>query len=383
MVMKQGAGKRPVIGIVGGGQLGRMLTLAAKPLGFNVTVIDPGEHCPAEQVGARQIVGNLYDEMALKQLAAEADFITVEIEHLDAEALSKIEKSGAVINPSPATIRLIQDKYAQKVFLRENSVPVAPFVEISDEYSARNALKKFGGQMIVKTRHGAYDGRGNMVVRSEQELKGALQKFDGKALYAEGLIDFERELAVMIARDMRGNIALYPIVQTVHERNICTEVLVPAPVSANITKKAETVAQQVAGLLSGAGTFGIELFLTRSGDILVNEIAPRVHNSGHYTTEACRTGQFEQHIRAIAGLPLGDTSLVVPAAVMINILGERDGPTQVKGTPDVLAIPGASLHLYGKSPTKIDRKMGHITVTAKSVEDAQKSARRARKALDI
>ena len=372
-----------IIGIVGGGQLGRMLTLAAKPLGLDVVVIDPGAHCPAEQVGARQIVANLYDPVALKELAAAVDYITVEIEHLDAGALAELEKDGAVINPSPSTISLIQDKFAQKQFLQERGVPVAPFAEITGERSARDALRSFGGAMIVKTRHGAYDGRGNMVVRSEKELADALQKFDDKALYAEGLIDFERELAVMVARDMKGNVTLYPIVQTIHERNICTEVLVPAPVSAAATQKAEAIARQVAELLSGAGTLGVELFLTRDGTVLVNEIAPRVHNSGHYTTEACRTGQFEQHIRAIADLPLGDTSLVVPAAVMINILGERDGPTQVKGTPDVLAIPGASLHLYGKSPTKIDRKMGHITVTAKDVETAQTLARQARKALSI
>lgn len=371
------------IGIVGGGQLGRMLTLAAKPLGFDVIVVDPGENCPAEQVGARQIVANLYDKKALKELAATADYLTVEIEHLDAEVLAKLEQSGAVVNPAPSTIRLVQDKFAQKQFLHEHGVPVAPFAEITGERSARDALAHFGGQMIVKTRHGAYDGRGNMVVRNETELAEALVKFDGKALYAEGLVDFERELAVMVARDMHGAVALYPIVQTVHERNICTEVLVPAPVSAEVTQKAEAVARQVAELLGGAGTFGIELFLTRDGKVLVNEIAPRVHNSGHYTTEACRTGQFEQHIRAIAGLPLGDTSLVVPAAVMINVLGERDSPTQVKGTSDVLAIPGASLHLYGKSPTKIDRKMGHITVTADSVETAQKLARQARKAFSV
>ena len=372
-----------IIGIVGGGQLGRMLTLAAKPLGLDVVVIDPGAHCPAEQVGARQIVANLYDPVALKKLAAAADYITVEIEHLDAGALAELEKDGAVINPSPSTISLIQDKFAQKQFLQERRVPVAPFAEITGERSARDALKSFGGAMIVKTRHGAYDGRGNMVVSNEKELADALQKFDDKALYAEGLIDFERELAVMVARDMKGNVALYPIVQTIHERNICTEVLVPAPVSAAATQKAEAIARQVAELLSGAGTLGVELFLTRDGTVLVNEIAPRVHNSGHYTTEACRTSQFEQHIRAIASLPLGDTSLVVPAAVMINILGERDSPTQVKGTPDVLAIPGASLHLYGKSPTKIDRKMGHITVTAKDVATAQTLARKARKALSI
>lgn len=381
--MKQQSRSRKTIGIVGGGQLGRMLTLAAKPLGFDVVVVDPGEHCPAEQVGARQIVAHLYDEKALRKLAADTDYITVEIEHLDAQTLAKIEKSGAAINPSSATIQLIQDKFAQKQFLAEKGVPLAPFAEITGADFARDVFERFGGEMIIKTRHGAYDGRGNMVVRSEFDLAEALKRFEGKALYAEGLVDFERELAVMIARDMHGNVALYPIVQTIHERNICTEVLVPAPVSGAVMKKAEKVARQVAELLSGAGTFGIEMFLTRDGDVLVNEIAPRVHNSGHYTTEACRTSQFEQHVRAIAGLPLGNTSLVVPAAVMINILGERDGETEVKGTPNVLAIPGASLHLYGKSPTKIDRKMGHITVTANTVEKAQKLARKARKVLDI
>ncbi len=381
--MKQGARKTLVIGIVGGGQLGRMLTLAAKPLGFEVVVVDPGEHCPAAQVGARQIVANLYDQTALRQLAAEADYLTVEIEHLDADALAELEQDGAVINPSPSTVRLIQDKYAQKVFLHEKGVPLAPFAEITGERSARDVLLRFGGSMIVKTRHGAYDGRGNMVVRSETELAQALKQFDGTALYAEGLVDFERELAVMAARDMQGAVTLYPIVQTVHERNICTEVWLPAPVPGAVTKKAKAIARQVAELLRGAGTFGIELFLTRSGDVLVNEIAPRVHNSGHYTIEACRIGQFEQHIRAVTGLPLGDTSLLVPAAVMINILGERDGETQVKGTTDVLAIPGASLHLYGKSPTKIDRKMGHITVTAKDLETARESAQKARRLLSI
>ncbi len=371
------------IGIVGGGQLGRMLTLAAKPLGFAVVVVDPSKHCPAAQVGARQIVADLYDAAALRQLAADADFVTVEIEHLDAEMLEKIEQSGAVINPSPSTIRLIQDKYAQKTQLQASGVPLAPFAEINGADSAQDALKRFGGEMLVKTRHGAYDGRGNMLVRSEEELADALDRFADKKLYAEKRIDFERELAVMVARDTNGEIALYPIVQTIHERNICTEVLVPAPVSKTITQKAETIARQVAALLSGAGTFGIELFLTKDGDVLVNEIAPRVHNSGHYTTEACRTSQFEQHIRAIAGLPLGDTSLTVPAAVMINILGERDGPTAPQGTADVLAVPGASLHLYGKHPTKVDRKMGHITVTADSVETAQKLAQKARKAFSI
>lgn len=376
-------GEQQTIGIVGGGQLGRMLTLAALPLGFRVVVVDPGENCPAAQVGAEQIVANLYDEAALRQLADKADYITVEIEHLDTAVLEQLAKSGIPVNPAPSTIHLIQDKYAQKLFLAKAGVPVAPFSEITDRESALKALKSYGGSMIIKTRHGAYDGRGNMVVRSAADVDSALATFDGRALYAEALIDFECELATMVARSTTGDIAVYPITQTIHERNICVETLTPAPVNTSIYEKATAVAQSVSELLEGAGTFGIEMFLTKDGEILINEIAPRVHNSGHYTTEATRTSQFEQHIRAITDLPLGSVDMVVPAAVMVNILGKRDGPTEVKGVADILAIPGVSLHLYGKSPTKIDRKMGHITATAPTIAEARQNAHKAEGLLSI
>lgn len=371
------------IGIVGGGQLGRMLTLAAKPLGFRVVVLNSQSNGPAAQVGAEEIIGNLYDESALKQLAEQADYITVEIEHLNADALEAIEKSGIPVNPAPATIRLIQDKFKQKEYLHQAGVPLASFMNVADKQAALAALETFGGKMLLKTRHGAYDGRGNMVVASSADIDKAFELFGDKALYAEGFVQFERELAVMVARDIAGNIAVYPIVQTVHERNICTEVLAPAPISNDQRTQAEAVARKVASLLKGAGTFGIELFQTTTGEILVNEIAPRVHNSGHYTPEACRVGQFEQHIRAITGLPLGSTDMVVPAAVMINILGERDGPTEIKGRAEVLTDPYVSLHLYDKSPTKIDRKMGHITATGSNVDEARERARNARAQLSI
>lgn len=372
-----------VIGIVGGGQLGRMLTLAALPLGFRVVVVDPNENCSAAQVGAEQIKADLYDEKALRQLAKKADYITVEIEHLDTTVLEALSQSGAKIQPSPATIKLIQDKYQQKQFLQKNKVPVAQFVEITDRSSAESALKKFGGKMLIKTRYGAYDGRGNMVVSSAAEAVKALEVFEGKKLYAEKLVPFIKELAVMVARDKKSNIKLYPIVETIHERNICTEVLAPAAIDKKLIKKAEAVAKKVAGLLKGAGTFGIEMFLTPQGKILVNEIAPRVHNNGHLTIEACRTSQFEQHIRAISGLPLGSTEMIVPSAAMINILGERNGPVELQGVGKVLEMADTSLHLYGKSPTKVDRKMGHITVTADNVKAAQKRARQARKLISI
>lgn len=372
-----------IIGIVGGGQLGRMLTLAALPLGFKVVVVDPTPNCPAAQVGAEQITADLYDEMALQELAARADYLTVEIEHLDATALETLVETGIKVNPAPSTIRLIQDKFLQKKFLHEANIPVAPFTDISDTASATAALKKFGGKMIIKTRHGAYDGRGNMVVSSEEDIAKALEAFEGRALYAEAFVPFTKELAVMVARSTENEVVLYPIVETIQQRNICIEVLAPAPIKNAEYRDAEAIALKVAGLLQGAGTFGIELFLTADGTVSVNEIAPRVHNSGHYTMEAARTSQFEQHIRAVAGLPLGDTAMVVPAAVMINILGERNGPTRLAGLKEVLAIPHTSIHLYGKSPTKVDRKMGHITVTAKTVEEARTNARRAREQLSI
>jgi phosphoribosylaminoimidazole carboxylase PurK protein len=360
-----------------------MLTEAAKPLGYDVVVVDPSANCPAAQVGAAEITANLYDEAALKELTSRSDVITVEIEHLDTHVLEALENDGAVIHPAPATVRLIQDKYLQKVFLREHSVPVADFTEVASTADAEAALKNFGGKMLLKTRHGAYDGRGNMVVEELADIAEAFALFDGKALYAERFVPFERELAVMVGRSTSGDVQAYPVVQTIHQRNICVEVLSPAPVSKTVTQKAHTLAVTVANLLKGAGMYGIEMFLTENGEVLVNEIAPRVHNSGHHTTEGNRTSQFEQHIRAITGLPLGDVSLTAPATVMVNILGERNGETRVKGLGNALAIPDVHVHLYGKSPTKVDRKMGHITATADTLETARKRARDARKALNV
>jgi phosphoribosylaminoimidazole carboxylase PurK protein len=375
--------KAKTIGIIGGGQLGRMLTLAALPLGFKVVVVDPGDHCPAAQVGAEEITADLYDQAALKELAARTDCITVEIEHLDTKILDEIVASGIPVNPAPQTIRLIQDKFLQKQFLHKAGVPVAPFVEINTVASAQKALKDFGGKMLIKTRHGAYDGRGNMVIASEADIAQAFKTFAGKKLYAEKFVPFTKELAVMVARSINGDAATYPIVQTIHERNICVEVLAPAPVGKQYHDAAQQIALQVAGLLEGAGVFGIELFLTEDGKILVNEIAPRVHNSGHYTMEASRTSQFEQHMRAISGLPLGSTEMVVPAAVMVNVLGERNGETELQGLSEALAIPHTSVHVYGKSPTKIDRKMGHITASGATIEEARERARTARRKVDI
>ena len=374
--------ERRTIGIVGGGQLGRMLTLAALPLGFDVIVLDPSDNAPAAQVGAQQIKADYYDKTALKKLADAADFITIEIEHINTDALEEISRTKPV-NPAPATIRMIQDKFEQKKFLNKAGLPVAPFAEITSPVSAEKVLARFGGKMLLKTRHGAYDGRGNRLVKNKQQLKDALLQFEGQKLYAEAVVPFVKELAVMVARDTKGRIKTYPVVETVHERNICVEVIAPAEVSATVLRRAATIATKVAKKMQGAGVFGIEMFLTPKEQILINEIAPRVHNSGHYSMEATRTSQFEQHIRAISGLPLGSTELLVPAAVMINILGEADHPTSLSGLESSLAAPHVSVHIYGKSPTKIDRKMGHITATASTGRLARARAKRARKELSI
>lgn len=371
------------LGIVGGGQLGRMLTLAAKPLGFNVVVVDPKPGSPASQVGAEEITADLYDPSALQKLAEKADFITIEIEHLAAEVLDRIASLGNPVNPAPDTIRLIQDKFKQKEFLAANGVAVAPYSEVTDAKQAKQLLTRFGGKMLIKTRTGAFDGRGNRVVANAKQVDAALADFGSTPLYAEAFVPFTKELAVLVARATDGKLALYPVVETMHTRNICDEVLAPARVSDGIRAKAENLARRTAGLLNGAGIFAIEMFLGRDGQVLVNEIAPRVHNSGHFTSDACHTSQFEQHVRAVTGLPLGRTDLTVPAAAMVNILGERDGETTVTGLDKALGVPETAVHLYGKSPTKIDRKMGHITSTGDTIDSARQRARRARKHLSV
>lgn len=371
------------IGIIGGGQLGRMLTLAALPLGFKVVVLNPAPNSPAAQVGAKEIVADLYDSAAIKKLAKMADFITIEIEHLNAKVLEAVAKVGKKVNPAPTTIQMLQDKLHQKQFLESNEILVAPFAEVNNYEDAKKALEQFGGRMILKTRHGAYDGRGNYVVKSETELKKALKKFKDQKLYAEVVIPFKKELAVIVARDVNSNIKTYPVVETIHERNICQQVLAPAEISKKAQRNALKLAQKTAKHLEGAGIFAIEMFLLGDDNAVVNEIAPRVHNSGHFTMDACATSQFEQHIRAITGLPLGDTAMLAPAAVMINILGERNGDTKLKGLGEALEHQHVNVHIYGKSPTKIDRKMGHITVLGKNVKDAKRRANKARSKIGI
>jgi 5-(carboxyamino)imidazole ribonucleotide synthase len=374
---------RKRIGIVGGGQLGMMLTEAAKKLGFYVVVLDPTPNSPAGRLADLQIVKSFKDSEGIRELSELSDFITFEIELANADVLEELVSEGHVINPSPRTLSIIKDKFGQKKFLEGNGIPVAPSVEIQDKDGIIAAAKEFGYPLLLKSRFDAYDGRGNALVQNELEIDAALEKLNNENLYVEKFIPFTKELAVVVTRGMSNEIVAYPPVETIQKNNICHLVLAPAPIDPNIAKKAEKLAIDIMSYLKGVGVFAIEMFLTAQGDVIVNEIAPRVHNSGHYTIEAHATSQFEQHIRAVTGMTLGNVDMVVPYAVMINILGERTGVADVSGIEDVLTIPGASVHIYGKIETRPERKMGHITIVGDDPEAALEKARSARSRISI
>ena len=371
------------IGIVGGGQLGKMLVQAAKKLGFYVAIVDPTPQSPGGQIADKQIIADYKDEKAIRKLAKLTDIITFEIELANDKVLYELQKKGKIIHPSPKTLAVIRDKLRQKQFLKSHHLPTAPFLEIKINSDLNNVIKKWGFPFFIKARTDAYDGRGNAHVKTQFDIKNGLKKFKGRLLYVEKFIPFVKELAIMVARNIHGEIAVYPVVETIHNNNICDTVLVPAKISQKAAKNAQRIAKTTMEYLEGGGVFGIEMFLTKDDEILINEISPRVHNSGHYTIEATVTSQFEQHIRAISGLPLGSTEMIINSAVMKNILATKDGPGIPTGIAQALKIPGVSLHIYGKHDSRPERKMGHITVVGNTIEECFSKANDARKALNI
>ena len=371
------------IGIVGGGQLGRMLTFAAKKLGFTVIVLDPTENSPAGQVADEQLLADYKDGEAIKSLAQFSDILTFEIEHVHDRTLLALEESGKIVHPSPATLGIIKDKLKQKEFLQKSGIPVAPFYAVENKSDIQKVAEKIGYPFLLKARTEAYDGRGNVVVKHKGAIDKAIEKLKGRPLYIEEFVPFEKELAVMVARSTNGEIVTYPVVETTHVENICDTVIVPARASASAQENARRLAVKTMESLRGAGVFGIEMFVINDDNVLVNEIAPRVHNSGHYSIEASVTSQFEQHIRAITGLPLGITELLTKAVVMKNILGEKNGPGNAYGLEKALKIPGVSVHMYGKHESRPGRKMGHITVMGETVEECLRKVKAARKAIVI
>ncbi len=370
------------IGIIGGGQLGLMISEAAQQMGFaGVTVLDPTPRCPASSV-AEQIVGTLKQPIAIRQLAERATILTYEIEHINTDVLKELQAEGTKIYPSPDSLALIQNKYQQKEFLAQHGIPVAPFLSIASVADIEQAASLWGYPLVLKAKKDAYDGRGNARINNAQDIEFALTKLGDRELYVEKCLDLDKELGLMIARNERGEIATYPVVEMIHERDICQAVLAPAPIASSLQNEAQDIARQTVGYLKGAGIFGIELFLDTAGKIWLNEIAPRPHNLGHYTIEACQTSQFTQHLRAITNLPLTSTEMLYPASAMINILGTRNGPA----TPQWRANYNREnlfVHLYGKHETKFDRKMGHITVVGENLAQVYQQAKEARAALSI
>ena len=356
-----------VLGIIGGGQLGMMMTEAAQNLPNEISkiiVLDPTENCPAAQMGAYQIIADFKNKDAIVELSQKSDIITYEIESGDSDVLKSVEKN-AEINPSPETLKIIQDKFLQKTFLKENQIPVADFIEINNIEDVKTGMNSFGYPALLKARRDAYDGRGNFKINSEDEIQKAFDYFKGQKLLLEKFIPFKMEVSVIASRNTKGQIKTYPLVENIHEENILRETIAPARVSDEIIKKAESIANSTMTVLKGAGVFGIEMFVNQENQIIINEIAPRVHNSGHHTLQSSETSQFEQHLRAILGLELGSTKLLHPT-IMYNILGSKS--FEGKYLPLELTEPNVFLKMYGKEISKPSRKLGHFNLVAKENE---------------
>ena len=350
-----------ILGIIGGGQLGMMLTEAAKKMPEHISkviVLDPNENCSASLVGAEQIVADFKDKDSIINLANQVDIITYEIESGDSDVLKSVENK-AEINPSPETLKTIQDKFLQKTFLQNHNIPVPEFIKVDDIEEVKEGLKKFGYPALLKARRDAYDGKGNFKIDSENEIQTAYDYFKGQKLMLEKFVPFKMEVSVIASRNTKGEIKTYPLVENIHEKNILRETIAPSRTSNEVSEKAGKIASNTMDVLKGAGVFGIEMFVTQNDEIVINEIAPRVHNSGHHTLQSSKTSQFEQHLRAILGLDLGSTELL-HNTIMYNILGNLDFQGEYKKIE--ISEKNIFLKMYEKKISKPLRKLGHLNI---------------------
>jgi 5-(carboxyamino)imidazole ribonucleotide synthase len=368
------------IGILGGGQLAQMLAQAAISLGMSTAIFERQPDSPASRLTQHSVVGAWDDPAALEAFAALAPVVTLENEFVDAGVLATLEARGVVVRPGAATLALVQDKLLQKQRMAARGIAVPPFLPLSTPADVERAARELGWPLVLKARRDGYDGRGNATVRGPAEIPAAWQRLGGdagRALYVEAWVPFQAELAVMVARGATGEVRSYPVVQTEQQNHICHRVLAPAPLPQATTERALSLARAAVEAVDGVGIFGVELFLVERGEIVYNEMAPRPHNSGHYTIEACATSQFENHLRAALGLPLGSTAMRTPAAVMVNLLGRGSGGGALLGDGAALAVEGAHLHLYGKRALQPGRKMGHVTALGATLDEALATAERA------
>ncbi len=371
--------KRPTLGIIGGGQLARMTAQSALSLGCDVVILDDDADAPASTPAARWIRKSANDPAALCELAQAAEVVALENEFVDAALLAELEERGHCVLPSAATMRIVQDKFVQKTALMTAGLQVPPFAAVDSRAELISAGERLGWPLVLKKRRDGYDGKGNATLHSAEDIDAAWERLDGyrHALYVEAFCSFQKELATIVTSSRDGSSVSYPLVETVQRDHICHTVAAPASISDAVARTAGDIARRAVEAVGGVGSFGVEMFLTEDGSVLVNELAPRVHNSGHYTIEACVCSQFENHVRAIMGWPLGSTAMRAPAAAMVNLLGHAEGPGQPQGIADCLAVAGAHLHLYGKARSRPGRKMGHITALGSTVDEALNIATRA------
>ena len=369
------------LGVLGGGQLGRMLIQSAIDYNLFVKILDPDPNAPCREIASEFVNGPLTDFDVVTEFGKDCNVITIEIENVNTQALKELQKQGKKVYPEPETIELIQDKRVQKQFYIDNGIPTANFSLVNSKQEVQLAKDRL--PFVNKLGKEGYDGRGVQVIKTESDLENA---FDAPGLI-EDLVNFKKEIAVIVARNESGEISSFPVVELVFHptANLVEFLFSPAQISEQLIARAQEVASMVIEKLCMTGLLAVEMFVTQEDEILVNEIAPRTHNSGHHTIEANNTSQFEQHLRAVLNMPLGETSLKVPAAAMVNLLGEDGfaGPAKYEGLADVLSIEDTHIHLYGKKLTKPFRKMGHITLVDKDVESLRNKVNLVKNTLKI
>lgn len=363
-------GKQLQIGVLGGGQLGRMLIQAANSLDIQLHMLDPDPDAPCAQIAYSFQVGSLTDYQTVMNFGQNKDLLTVEIENVNTEALKALEQQGVKVFPQPHILELIRDKGLQKQFYLDNGIPTAPFVFCEASLPLENP---FGFPVVHKLRTGGYDGKGVQIIKHPSELQSSFQE----PSIIEACIPFEKELSVIVARNQDRQTNCFPLVECEFnpEANLVEFLFSPAAVSPEIEKQAQAIAIDIIEKLEMVGLLAVEFFLTKEGELLVNEIAPRPHNSGHHTIEIARCSQFEQHLRAILNLPLANTELH-SAGAMLNLIGEKGhtGSVYYEGLEEILKLPGVHPHLYGKSQTKPFRKMGHVTISAAHMQEVRRLA---------
>jgi 5-(carboxyamino)imidazole ribonucleotide synthase len=355
-----------------------MMTQAAVSLGIDTAVFDRYVDSPASRLTHFEVAGSWENIGLLQAFAEMCTVVTLENEFVDANLLRQLEEAGLSVYPSSETLASIQDKLVQKRRFEVVGLPVPRFRAVETPRDVLAAAEDYGWPLLLKARRDAYDGKGNTTLRNQGELainwEGVAA--GGRLLMAEAFVPFVKELAVMVVRGRDGEIRTYPVVETVQQNHICHVVRAPAPIADDTAAQAADIAMRAVDTIEGVGVFGVELFLLENGEVLLNEIAPRPHNSGHYTIEACATSQFENHLRAVLGLPLGLTDLRFPAAVMVNMLGKRDGSSR-DDISRALDVPGAHIHIYAKREVRQGRKMGHVTALGMTLEEAEASAQQA------